>query len=368
MRGLYLHIPFCRSKCPYCDFNSYVGKEELMNEYVAALLEHIRQSKEQNSGKIDTVFIGGGTPTALPTPLLEQLLCRLRRLFPQSLSEFTVEANPNSIDSEKLKVFREYGVSRISVGLQAWQNHLLKRIGRTHTVSDFSDSLELISRIGIPSVNVDVMYGLPGQTMADWRETLEELIRLNLPHLSCYSLTIAEHTPFAQRSPDALPDEDTEREMNHLAKELLSQSGMIRYEISNFAKPGQECKHNMIYWKGGEYAAFGAGASGFLNGVRFTWEPNPERYIRQVQSGAIRPSVSETVTDPVGEAIILRLRLAEGVSYRDMEQTFGPNWSKPYETVIEQHTKNGLLTKTEKNFALTDRGFDLANYVMSDFI
>lgn len=339
-----------------------------MTEYVAALTAHIRQNKEQISGKTDTVFIGGGTPTALPTPLLKELLHCLRSVLPEPFSEFTVEANPNSIDSEKLKIFREYGVSRISVGLQAWQNHLLKRIGRTHTLSDFLKSLELISRSGIPSVSADVMYGLPGQTMADWQETLEELVRLNLPHLSCYSLTIAEDTPFAQLSPDSLLDEDAEREMNHLAKELLSQSGMIRYEISNFAKPGQECKHNMIYWKGEEYAAFGAGASGFLDGVRFTWESNPERYIRRVQSCSIRPNVLETVADSLGESIILRLRLAEGVSYREMAQKFGSDWSKPYETVVAKHIKTGLLTKTDKNFALTDRGFDLANYVMSDFI
>ncbi len=368
MKGLYLHIPFCKSKCPYCDFNSYAGKEELMQEYVSAIISHIRQSKGHIPNHFDTIFIGGGTPTALSDSLLNELLKQLRNLFPNPLSEFTVEANPGTLTKEKLQILKEYGVNRMSLGLQAWQDSLLKKLGRTHTRTDFLKSLEMIASSGINNINADVMYGLPGQTIEDWVETLEGLLSLDLPHISCYSLTIAEGTPFDQALPDSLPDEDTEREMNHLSKQLLSKKDLFRYEISNYTKLGYECKHNLIYWKGQEYAAFGAGASGYLNGIRYTWEENPEEYIRHVRENSIEPSTKEEVTDMLGEAIMLRLRLTEGVSFKEMEQQFGSDWIKPYESIIQTHIHNGLLQKNEHRFALTDYGFDLANYVMADFL
>ncbi len=368
MKGLYLHIPFCKSKCPYCDFNSYVGKEELMQEYVSAMISHIRQSKEQIPNRFDTIFIGGGTPTALSDSLLKELLKNLRQLFPDTVSEFTVEANPKTLTPEKLRILREYGVNRMSLGLQAWQDSLLKKLGRTHTRADFLESLEMIASSGINNVNADVMYGLPEQTIDDWSETLESLSALDLPHISCYSLTIAEGTPFAQKLPASLPDEDTEREMNHLSKKLLSKKKIFPYEISNYAKVGYECKHNLIYWKGQEYAAFGAGASGYLKRTRYTWEENPEGYIRHVRENSIEPSTKEQVADLLGESIMLRLRLTEGVSFKEMEQQFGSDWIKPYESIIQKHSHNGLLQKNEHSFALTDYGFDLANYVMADFL
>lgn len=368
MKGLYLHIPFCLSKCPYCDFNSYADRGELAAEYIAALLEHIRQNLKQIPGFFDTIFIGGGTPTALSASLLKQLLEGIRSLFPESGKEFTVEANPKTLTAKKLNVLTAYGVNRISIGLQAWQDSLLQKIGRTHTKADFLASLELIRASGLTNINADVMYQLPGQTMEQWEETLDALIQLDLPHLSCYSLTIAEETPFAHSLPAPLPDEDAERHMNHRAKEKLSQKGIFRYEISNFAKPGYECRHNLIYWKREEYAAFGAGASGFLNNHRFTWPRDPAEYIRQIRSKTILPAESEQVEDCLGEAIILRLRLTEGVRYHEMEQRFGSGCLSSYQTVIQRHLNNGLLHKTPQGFALTDRGFDLANVVMADFL
>lgn len=363
-----MHIPFCRSKCPYCDFNSYAGMEQLESKYVAALLEHIRQTRQQIPFKFDTIFIGGGTPTALSEPCLEQLLEGIRQLFPGSGSEFTMEANPKTLTPRKLELMLEKGVNRISIGLQAWQDELLKKIGRIHTAADFLDSVNLARTAGFTNINADVMYQLPGQTLAQWEETLEALLALDLPHLSCYSLTIAEGTPFSRRLPAPLPGEDTEREMNHLAKNKLTKKGIFPYEISNFAKPGYECRHNLIYWKGEEYAAFGAGASGYLQGVRYTWPHNPEEYIQKVYSKVLRPSQTEKVEDKLGEVLMLRLRLTEGINREEMEALYGTGCLLPYEPIIQRHLNNGLLQKTIKGFALTERGFDLANQVMCDFL
>ncbi len=339
-----------------------------MQEYVSAMLHHIRQSKEQIPNRFDTIFIGGGTPTALSDSLLKELLYNLRTLFPDTVSEFTVEANPKTLTKEKMRILSGYGVNRMSLGLQAWQNSLLQTLGRTHTREDFLESLEMIFASGINNVNADVMYGLPNQTIDNWQETLESLTALELPHISCYSLTIAEGTPFSQKLPAPLPDEETEREMNHLSKKILSKKDIFRYEISNYAKTGWECKHNLIYWKGQEYAAFGAGASGYLQGIRYTWEENPEAYIRHVNENTILPYVQEQVMDFLGESIMLRLRLTEGVNFLEMEQQFGPHWITPYEDVLQKHINNGLLQKNQHSFALTDYGFDLANYVMADFV
>ena len=339
-----------------------------MEEYVAALINHIRQNKEQIPSQFDTIFIGGGTPTALSESLLEQLLKNLRILFPDSVSEFTVEANPKTLTSDKVKVLKDYGVNRISLGLQAWQDSLLKTIGRVHARADFLDSVELILKNGISNLNTDVMYGLPGQTLFDWVETLESLSDLGLPHISCYSLTIAEGTPFAHSLPSPLPDEETEREMNHLSKTILAKKDIFRYEISNYAKEGYECQHNLIYWNGEEYAAFGAGASGYLNRIRYGWEENPEEYIKQVKQNSIQPEIFEKVTNPLGETIMLRLRLTKGVLFQEMDSRFGSNWIQPYQHIINKHMNDGLLQKTKDGFALTDLGFDVANYVMSDFL
>ncbi len=339
-----------------------------MQEYVSAMIHHIRQSKEQIPKGFDTIFIGGGTPTALSESLLEQLLKNLRNLFPDQVSEFTVEANPKTLTRDKIKVLKEYGVNRISLGLQAWQDSLLKTIGRIHTRADFLDSVNLITKSGITNINADVMYGLPGQTLSDWTNTLEALSELGLPHISCYSLTIADGTPFAKKLPAPLPDEETEREMNHLSKSLLAKKEIFRYEISNYAKTGFECKHNLIYWNGEEYAAFGAGACGYLNQIRYMWEESPEQYIKQVTNHSIQPEILETVTDPLGETLMLRFRLTEGVLFKDMERRFGQNWITPYKSIIEKHICDGFIQKTKNGIALTDLGFDFANYVMSDFI
>ena len=316
MKGLYLHIPFCRSKCPYCDFNSYAGWDHLSQEYVYAMLAHIRQSREQIPKIFDTIFIGGGTPTALSEACLEHLLNGIAMLFPNSGQEFTIEANPKTLTPKKLEIMARWGVNRISLGLQAWQDDLLQKIGRTYTRADFLDSITMIRSAGFSNINVDV----------------------------------------------------TEREMNHLAKYKLTKNGIFPYEISNFAKQGYKCRHNLIYWKGQEYAAFGAGASGYLNKTRFTWPQNPQVYIQGVKNGTIQPIAKEKVNNQLAEALILGLRLTEGINIKEIESLYGKGCLIPYEPVIRQHLNNGLLQKTDTGFSLSERGFDLANVVMCDFL
>ena len=332
------------------------------------MLAHIRQSREQIPKIFDTIFIGGGTPTALSEACLEHLLNGIAMLFPNSGQEFTIEANPKTLTPKKLEIMARWGVNRISLGLQAWQDDLLQKIGRTYTRADFLDSITMIRSAGFSNINVDVMYQLPGQSLAQWEETLDALLSLNLPHLSCYSLTIAEGTPFFHSLPAPLPDEDTEREMNHLAKYKLTKNGIFPYEISNFAKQGYKCRHNLIYWKGQEYAAFGAGASGYLNKTRFTWPQNPQVYIQGVKNGTIQPIAKEKVNNQLAEALILGLRLTEGINIKEIESLYGKGCLIPYEPVIRQHLNNGLLQKTDTGFSLSERGFDLANVVMCDFL
>ena len=368
MNGFYLHIPFCHFKCPYCDFNSYAGQEEQMAEYIQGVLAHMKQARPSLPDSCSTAFIGGGTPTLLPVNLLEQLLDGIRTHYPEGFSEFTIEANPATLTDKKLSFLKLYGVNRVSIGLQAWQNELLALVGRTHTREDFLHSVALVREAGISNINADVMYQLPGQTMEQWQETIEALLRLELPHISCYALTIAPGTPFAKHLPAPLPDEETEREMNHFVKNRLEEFGIFRYEISNYAKPGFLCQHNLIYWHGQSYAAFGAGASGFLNGIRFGWPGDPALYAAEALKGTVRPVWEEKVEDLLGEQIMLSLRLTEGVSRLRLEEQFGVGCLAPYRPIIRQHLQNGLLQITDGGFALTDRGFDFANQVMCDFL
>ena len=418
MFGLYIHIPFCLNKCPYCDFNSSDRAWSLADDYIAALLtQAARREKDRDAdvrqdtigkaegvsrrgtmpwangtarqdgknmefgkesgirtgkgySKPDSVYIGGGTPTALSYPQLDRLLGGLGEIFDCSGAEFTMEANPKTLDEQKLALLRRRGVNRLSIGLQAWQDTLLRRIGRVHTRKDFIQCVKLAQEAGFERINADAMFNLPGQTLSDWEETLEGLLSLAIGHLSCYSLTIADGTSFAQSLPAPLPDEETEREMYHRAVAVLADAGLPRYEISNFARPGEECRHNLCYWEGGPFAALGAGAYGFENGVRYSWESDIGRYINKVRDKTLRPDIAETLDRDgrISEAAILSLRLARGVDADAFYNRFGIPFDKIFAEPIKKHCQNGLLAKTAKGWALTERGFDLSNMVMADFL
>lgn len=359
MSGLYIHIPFCVRKCFYCDFYSVEKGDRYFDSYVDALVRDINSS---NLNNIKSVFLGGGTPTALSIYCLERLLGAIAKKA--SPIEFTIEANPGTVDEEKLRLFKDMGVTRLSIGLQAWQDRLLKIIGRIHTQRDFTETVSLAQKIGF-DINTDVMFNLPSQTAEDWKETLSRVCELGISHVSCYSLTVEKNTPFGEKLPFPLPGEETEREMYKVANDFLSSNGINRYEISNFAKCGKECIHNLCYWKMEDYAAFGASAHGFENGKRYFYSDSIEDYIN-----GKKPEIEEVLSekDFMSEYCMLSLRLSEGIARNEFYDKFGVSVDSVFEKEITENIRLGLLEDTKDAVRLTDRGFDFANYVMKDFI
>ena len=271
LKSLYIHIPFCKSKCYYCDFNSYSGKEDLIEKYVDTLITTINSYNET----FKTVYFGGGTPSVIPSKYIKQIMQNIR-----CDGEITLELNPGTITKEKLIDYKEAGINRLSMGLQAVQDSLLKRIGRIHSLKEFDEAYNLAREVGFNNISVDLMFGLPGQTIKNVEESLDYIIKINPEHVSCYSLIV--HEELVDKHPDAfcdLPSDELEREMYYLICDKLKEAGFDHYEISNFAKPGFESKHNMCYWNQDEYYGVGAGASGYINGERYKNVDSIEEYI-----------------------------------------------------------------------------------------
>lgn len=359
MAGLYIHIPFCVKKCAYCDFYSVENGKLYFEDYVNALIRDISSSVLKD---VKTVFIGGGTPTALPKELLEKLFSVLAKKV--SPEEFTVEVNPGTADEDKMRIFKDTGVTRLSIGLQAWQDRLLKIIGRIHSRKDFTDAVALADKFGF-DINADAMFNLPSQTEDEWTETLSGIVSLGIKHVSCYSLTIAENTPFAEKIPFPLPDESSERRMYKKAVGFLKAHGMERYEISNFAVSGHECLHNLCYWKMDDYFAFGAGAHGCVGGKRYFYPDSIKDYING--AGAV---VDEVISerDFISEYCMLALRLSKGIKKSEFEEKFGYPPEYYFEKEINKNVRLGLLEICGDSLRLTEKGFDFANLVSEDFI
>jgi len=369
-RGLYIHIPFCKSKCLYCDFNSYSGKADLMAEYAEALAREIRETATDG---IKTIFIGGGTPTYLPLECWRLLADALRGLKIREGAEFSVEANPGTFDEEKLKFLRKLGANRLSIGLQAVQDSHLRGLGRIHSFGEFLEGYRKAREAGFGNINVDLMFGLPGQTLEEWKESLETIAALEPEHLSCYSLIVEEGTEFWRRDQEVsleLPDEETERDMYRFAVEFLARKGYRQYEISNFAKPGRECRHNLIYWGLEEYYGCGAGAHSFVDGVRMSNPAGIEDYIAFVkgEGGAGRETHRNTEEDCMEEFMFMGLRKTSGVELADFRERFGRDMKDVYSDVIEKFESRGLLKIEEGRLALTPKGIELSNSVMCEFI
>ena len=358
MKSIYIHIPFCLKKCLYCDFYSLSDRDDIKNDYVKAVTNHIKQRDLKH---VETIFIGGGTPTSLSEDQLYRLMDSLSHLSPK---EFTVEANPGTITPEKLKILRDGKVTRLSIGMQSSSDRLLKIIGRTHTNREFLEAVETAKKFGF-ELNADAMFSLPSQTEAEWEETLKQLINLDIPHVSCYSLTIAENTPFGKRLPAPLPDEDSERKMQKMAVDMLGNAGIKRYEISNFAKENHRCMHNFLCWHGEEYAAFGAAAHGYEDGVRYCFEPDIYKYIKNPEK-IIVETLSEE--DRISELCMLSLRLTDGISEYEFSRKFGIDIYRRFKDSIDKNISLGLLKRENGRIFLTDYGFDFANTVMEEFI
>ncbi|MCL2357678.1 MAG: radical SAM family heme chaperone HemW [Defluviitaleaceae bacterium] len=371
--GIYIHIPFCVKKCAYCDFFSFDNNKNF-ESYITGLLAELRGAAEREviPTYFDTVYIGGGTPTALPSFLLCKILDAMRGLPLLPDAEITVEVNPGTLDAAYLAALRAYGVNRLSIGAQTTHSHLLHVLGRIHTREDFFETFRAARAAGFDNINADLMFALPKQTFSEWRETLAEIIALSPEHISAYSLTPAEGTPLweqLERGEVVLPGDEADREMYHYARCALADAGYIHYEISNFAQPGRESRHNVNCWTMKPYFGFGAGAHSFDGARRWSNAENFDAYLNVgFSQGASppaprgqRPLDPEVLTPTIltEEKIILGLRMMRGVREDDFEV---------YAEQIEKLIRNGLLARGDGRVFLTPLGMDLANCVFEEFI
>lgn len=363
--GLYVHIPFCRQKCSYCDFYSLAHSEEKMDDYTAALVHHLEEVAPQAAAhQVDTVYVGGGTPSYLGEKRLCAILKTIRKRYDVARNaEITLEANPDSAcDVKALKALRRAGFNRISLGVQSADDGLLQRIGRIHTFEQVKTAVAAARKAGFDNLSMDVIYGLPGQTMAQWEDTLSALLSLSPQHLSCYGLKVEEGTPLWQRrQQETFPDDDQQAEMYLYAVAMLAENGFEQYEISNFARKGYASRHNLKYWHMDEYAGFGPGAHSDMGGVRFAYVRDMDRYIR----GQLLLSESEDGATLARdfEYVMLSLRTAEGIDRRYFETVYRQRFD-PMETLFCRYETAGLAQRTEKGWRLTPRGFLVSNAII----
>lgn len=373
---LYLHIPFCVSKCKYCDFLSAPSGEEQRQIYVERLCRRIRYWSDviHNYGyEIVSIFVGGGTPSILTEAQITQVFEAVHESFPiREDAEITLEMNPGTDVKDKLPVYRELGINRLSMGLQSADNEELKCLGRIHTYEDFRQVYQWVREAGFTNINVDLMSAIPGQTLESYEDTLRKVADLEPEHISAYSLIIEEGTPFYERygegrHAEELPDEDIERQMYVRTGEILEDYGYHRYEISNYAKDGYECRHNLGYWDRKEYLGLGAGASSLMDHIRWK-EPD---HIGPSTGLVLEEREDFTRLrrkDEMEEFMFLGLRKINGVSEHDFYKSFRVSMDEIYKDSIENLIKEGLLVREEDRIRLTDRGIDLSNYALSQFL
>lgn len=371
---LYVHIPFCVKKCSYCDFLSFPQGEEVKRKYVDKLLEEIRLvSGGYGDHRVPSVFVGGGTPSVLPGAWIEEIFAYLRKYFNiEETAEISLEANPGTISEEKLGAYRRAGINRLSLGLQSSSDRELKALGRIHTYGEFLESFRLARAAGFQNINVDLMCALPGQTVEGFMKTLEKTADLNPEHISAYSLIVEEGTPFYEiygegRGTGLLPDEEEERQMYHKTREFLSSRGYERYEISNYAKKGRECRHNVGYWTGVPYLGLGLGASSYVNGRRFRNESDLEKYLNETPGKRLDEEIL-TPEDMQEEFFFVGLRMVQGVSLKQFEETFGVTAEEVYPGLMERFVREGAALLEEGRFKLTEYGMDVSNYIMEKFL
>lgn len=376
---LYIHIPFCVRKCLYCDFLSFPAGEETQERYVAQLINEITAmgARYASDYQVVSIFLGGGTPSILHAEQTSRILQAVKTSFKWAAdAEVTTEANPGTVDLEKLQVYLASGINRLSLGLQSTEDRELKALGRIHTFDEFKKSYAMAREAGFTNINVDLMSALPGQTEASYRGTLETVLALNPEHISAYSLIIEEGTPFYDRCEELdLPDEDEERTMYHDTKTILRERGYERYEISNYARPGYECRHNIGYWTGVSYLGLGLGASSYIGGERFMSEPDLSAYLLTEPSAFSgrrhhRDRHLQTQKEQIEEFMFLGLRLTDGVSDAEFQRRFGISLKSAYGPVITRLIKNGLLEQAPSadRLRLTEYGIDVSNTVLCEFL
>ena len=364
--SVYVHIPFCVKKCDYCDFLSAAADEKTKTKYVDRLLEEIEKEAENyRKYRVVSVFFGGGTPSVLKKEDTERIMSALQKHFNiAKTSEITSEMNPKTADYEKLKAYKEMGFNRLSIGLQSTVDEELKTLGRIHDYHDFLKVYEEAREAGFENINVDIMSTLPGQTLESYRKTLERVTELNPEHISAYSLILEEGTPFFERYEET--DEETDREMYMLTGKILEDYGYHRYEISNYAREGYECRHNKAYWERQDYVGFGIGAASLVENVRFRNKADLHAYL--AGGGEKEECAILTEKECMEEFMFLVLRLIGGVSKAKFQEQFGTKMDQVYGEVLEKMENQELLINGDEQVRLTERGLDVSNYVMAEFL
>ncbi len=382
--GIYIHIPFCKQKCYYCDFVSFSNKEGYIEKYVETVKREI-DSYDLSNYNITTIYIGGGTPSRIPSEKIQEILEKIKQKIPENQTkwediEITIELNPGTVDEEKIKKYKEIGINRLSIGLQSTNNKLLKEIGRIHTFEDFKNTYNLVKKVGFENINVDLMIELPNQTISDVKESLNEIIKLNPTHVSVYSLIVEENTKMEQLINNKelqLPDEELERQMYWYVKNTLELNGYNHYEISNFAKKGKESKHNLNCWEQKEYIGLGLAAYSHLNGVRYGNTSNIEEYINvqdffnrsELEESGIRiVDEVQTLEDKRKEYMLLGLRKIEGVLIQKFKEKFIENPIFLFRKELEKLVNEELIAIDGDCIRLTNKGLDLANIVWEEFV
>lgn len=375
---LYIHIPFCVKKCAYCDFLSRSASDQQIEEYVQALIEEIRYYKEvAKKYEVSTVFLGGGTPSLLTEEQMKVLMEVLgQTFFIRQNAEITMEANPGTVTVEKLRAYQKAGINRISFGLQSVDNEELKMLGRIHTYEEFLESYDAARKAGFPNINVDLISAIPKQTVRSWEQTLQTIISLQPEHISAYSLIVEEGTPFAKLYGEGcelehlLPSEEEERRMYERTEELLQEAGYHRYEISNYAKEGYECQHNLGYWERKEYLGLGLGASSLIEETRFHNTETMEEYLRDAKNPILLRKEQEKLEqqEQMEEFVFLGLRKMRGIQEERFTETFGKEIWDCYGKNLERVIKEGLLEREEGALRLTRKGIDVSNYVFYEIL
>ena len=373
--SIYIHIPFCKSKCYYCDFNSYAGLSDCIGLYFECLNKEIKDLVKKLKGyKIKTIFIGGGTPSYVDVSYIYDMLdCLYNNFDIIKDAEITIEVNPGTIDYEKLSIYKKANINRLSMGLQSTNDYILKKIGRIHTYKDFLDNFRLARSVGFSNISVDLMFGIPFQTYDDWKKSLHDVSRLNPEHLSTYSLTIEPGTVFGDmynKGEISYLDDSLDRDMYHHAIDFLREHGYNQYEISNFSKDGFCSKHNKVYWNSEIYIGLGAGAHSYFEDTRYSNVESVKDYINRIKTNdSIRENIERISKErEISDYIILRLRLVEGVNKLKFKERFGLDFDSLYKTKVEKLFCDGLITNDKIGVRLTNKGLDFANLVFVEFL
>ena len=378
MAGIYIHIPFCKRKCKYCDFVSFAGKYDY-SSYIAALISEMRLFKDLMNGRtFNTVFIGGGTPSVLPPVFIRTVLDEAHKCFDIAVdSEITIEANPESLTLDKLYEYRDSGINRLSIGLQSGDDALLRSIGRIHDRNTFIQAFNNSRKAGFKNINIDLMHGRPNQSCDSYLESIRLASQLGAEHISSYSLILEEHTPLfsdVTSGKTVLPTEDETADMEDAGFILLKELGYLRYEISNFAKPGYECKHNLNYWDNGEYLGLGLNSHSALHfserWVRWANEATLSTYIVKAANGTLPVETTETInrTDEMFETIMVGFRKISGVNRHDFMERFGVDPVENYASAVSEALLDGTIEVSDEYLRLTNRGLDFQNEVLLKFM